>query len=81
MTERDIVSLESPSVEIIGHGHDGHDVNNEVSQSSPVDLNMLQSVELSSPQSSVEVISPSSIEIISPEIERGLENSSPSSGE
>ena len=78
MTERDIVSPESPSVEIIG---DGHDVNNEVSQSSPVNLNMLQSVELSSPQSSVEVISPSSIEIISPEIERGLENSSPSSGE
>jgi len=75
VTDRDIVSPESPSVEIIGP-----ESNIQADQSSTSDLNMLQSVELSSPQSSVEVISPSSIEIISPEMERCLEMSSPSSG-
>ena len=80
VTDANVVSPDSPSVEIISHDHltDVVKVDEDKDDDTPASNNpdslMLASVELNSPQSV------SSIEIISPESEQAPELSSPSSG-
>merc|ERR1719282_920218 len=81
VTDTNVVSPDSPSVEIISHDHltdvvkkVDEDKDDDTQASNNPDSLMLASVELNSPQSV------SSIEIISPESEQAPELSSPSSG-
>merc|ERR1719282_1217955 len=81
VTDANVVSPDSPSVEIISHDHltdvvkkVDEDKDDDSPASNNPDSLMLASVELNSPQSV------SSIEIISPESEQAPELSSPSSG-